>query len=472
MKYRSTVFFAVSALFCVYIYGDTAQTHSDSDLSEWTQAFAKSAHILNHSYYDNVDIKRAMKRAINALVSIDSHSSLLDEDSLEEVQEQITGNFCGIGIAIPGSKNDSDEAIAVLDVLSHGPAMKADIKPGDKIVHIDNSTLRGMTIEEVSKALRGPRGSMVKLSIMRPQHATPIHMVITRDEVKEETVKSYFFSEFNTWYTSLSVFSQETAHQLESVLHKAQNHNARGLILDLRNNAGGLFDAAIDVAQLFLPRNSLVVSVKNKKRNETDEWRTKEKPLLTNGIPVIILVNNYTASCAEILAGSLQAYAQKKLPYQYRVIVVGTQTFGKGSVQDVIPLTHNTALKITSGLYYLPNGKTIQAVGAQPDIELEQRFPPSNEMKWLCDTFGHEATLKKSIKNEQAKPHTQNTNVTAFKHKQFEKIAKDYQIQTAITMLTMLAMAPEKQVATSTDCITYIKAHQPTENIKIQEVAQ
>ncbi len=243
---------------------------------------------------------------------------------------------------------------------------------------------------------------------MRDNQPDIIALDITRDEIKEQTSLCFYLPELNIYYLSLTMFSDNAVAQLEKLLQQLKKKEYKGLILDLRNNSGGLLAAAIDIAGLFLDKGSLVVSTKGRNNKETERYTTTRNPVINTPLPIFILINNYSASAAEILAGCLKLHSddlakkshkdQKKL----MVFLVGTRTFGKGSVQEVIPVGNNCAIKLTTSLYYLPFDTSIQGVGIEPDFMIEKRFPPTEQMIWFNKFYGRERALTNYIKSDTA----------------------------------------------------------------------
>ena len=333
-----------------------------------------------------------------ALPYVDSHSAFFTKESYKSTLESTSGEFSGIGIVII-SKNPEDESLAVIDVVQGGPAYKAGIKAGDKIIEVDGTRLRGLSSDEVINKIKGEKGTEVELRIIRKKK--PMKFKIKRGTIKDQHSTCYHFKKFNIYYMSLKMFAATSAKQVEKLLLKTLKSKTRGIIFDLRRNPGGTLDAVVEMCELFLKKGSVVVTTKNRDGKTTATHKTKRDPIFKESIPIVVLVDNFTASASEILSGCLKYYSEKGDPKDLMVFIVGTQTFGKGSVQEVIPLGNGCALKLTTLLYYLPNGESIQATGIEPDFKIESRIIPEEEIKWIYDMYGKETALKNHIKKEE-----------------------------------------------------------------------
>jgi carboxyl-terminal processing protease len=313
---------------------------------------------------------------------------------------------------------------------------------------------------------------------------------IKRDVVKEQNSLSFYIKDQNIAYLSLSVFSHNAVQQIEKLLAKANQNKYKALILDLRNNSGGLLTAAIDIAGLFLPIQSLIVTTKEKNNTVTGTYKTKRHSIAKGTVPIFILINNYTASAAEILAGCLQIHSkecadkQKSAPSaknntnNLMVFLLGTKTFGKGSVQEVIPVENNSAIKITTSLYYLPNDTTIQGVGIEPDFVIEKSSPPNEQTQWFTKYYGREQALTNSIKvhkddikkgSEHAKKEESRWIDRAKK-----MIQTDNQVREAISMANILATCKEQSpnhVCNRNEALNFLRKNHITNDVlDIQEI--
>ncbi|KKP35626.1 MAG: Carboxyl-terminal protease [candidate division TM6 bacterium GW2011_GWF2_32_72] len=454
------------------------------DAYNWSRTFAETLHYLHTKYYGDVDVEKSMVQALNALMEQCPHSAFMDPKSYKKIMESTSGEFSGIGVIIT-PKEANAEALAIIDTIPEGPADKAGLRAGDKIIEVEGKALRGIPEDEVIASLKGPKKSTVKVKIKREGNNEFMDFTITRDIVKEETSISFFFEKQNVCYIALSVFAENSAKQLENLLNKAIKHNYKGLILDLRNNSGGLLDSVIDISGLFLPKNSTVVITKDKNGNVIDEYKTKREPVTNGNIPIFILINNHTASAAEILSGGLRAHSEqlaKKNPNKKELLVflVGTDSFGKGSVQEVIPVSNDCAIKLTTSLYYLPNNTSIQGIGVKPDFKVEPCYPEPDSLKWLNENYGHESKLKNYIKvseNEEKKKDDEKkedkndeSNKKAWKERKIEMLKNDSQVQTTINLIEMLSLdekAFPEQTKNRTMAIDFLKKYFVTDDQQI-----
>lgn len=377
-----------------------------SSIDEWmfsgSRMFAEVMQNVNQKHYKVSNIDEAMIKALDTLLSaIDPHSNVLDPKTYKHMMEATSGEFFGIGVIIDNTRTNKDKFLTVVDVIPDGPADKAGLRQFDKMVEIDGSPLEGMTTDEATSKLKGEKNTKVHVKILREGHTEILSFDITRDVIKEQNSLCFYLPEQNIYYLSLSMFSESSSKQLESLLKKANEKPYKGLILDLRNNSGGLLTSAIDIAGLFLDKGSTVVITKDKANKITEEYKTSRDPIASPA-PTFILINNFTASAAEILAGALKNHAEKvsgKSNNQF-VFLVGTNTFGKGSVQEVVPISNNCAIKITTSLYFLPNDTTVQGEGIAPDFEVERRTPPTESQLWFTKNYGRENALPNYIKSK------------------------------------------------------------------------
>jgi carboxyl-terminal processing protease len=369
----------------------------------WSRTTAEIMHLLVQKHYHVSNFEQCMIKGLDTILNTaDPHSNLLDPKIYKAMLEATSGEFFGIGIIIDNTRSSKDKFLTIVGTIADGPADKAGVKQFDKIVEIDGNALEGMTTDEATAKLKGERNTKVNVKALREGHTEMISFDITRDIIKEQTSLSFYIEDQNIYYLSLSMFSENAAQQLEKLLEKAKSNPYKGLILDLRNNSGGLLSSAIDIAGLFLDPNSTVVTTKDKTGAVTEEYKTNRQPAASH-TPIFIMINNFTASAAEILAGALKIHAEhvsgKK--NNQMVFLAGTRTFGKGSVQEVIPISNNCAVKITTSLYFLPNDTTVQGEGIAPDFEIERRTPPTESQLWFTKNYGRESALPNYIK---AKP--------------------------------------------------------------------
>ena len=433
-----------------------------------------------------------MYEAIDTMLShLDPHSGFLAPKSYKNILTTMSGEFCGIGVVIDITRQTKDRFLTVVDTIPEGPAEKVGMKALDKIVEIDGQILEGMSTEEATAKLKGKQGTNVTVKVIRDSKGSEKGELqtfdIKRDVIKEQNSKSFLIDGQNICYIGFTMFTENSVTQLEKLLQEAYKKKYKGIILDLRNNSGGLLQAAIDIAGLFLDKGSLVVVTKDKDNKELERYVTKRKPVM-NTIPfIVILINNYTASAAEILAGALKIHSSNiKKTNRPIVILVGTKTFGKGSVQEIIPIGNDCAAKITTSLYYLPDGKSIQGIGIEPDVTVERMSPLPEQVTWFNANYGHEQALanyiqqdgkedkEKAPKTETKKQSEQKNDLKGFTERMKEILATDNQFLEAITIINFLnntkSIAP-KMVSTRTTAVDFVKNNYGTNNkISLMEI--
>lgn len=311
-------------------------------------------------YVDEKTDQQLSEAAANGiLTSLDPHSSYLNEESLKDMQVQTKGEFGGLGIEITVDLS----VIKVVSAIEDTPAFRADVKSGDYITKVDDKSVVGMSIEEVVKKLRGKPGTKVTITILRKGEKVPLVKTIKREIIKVKAVKASKFKDVA--YIKINTFSEQAYYGLVQELKKLKSQigdkNLKGLVLDLRNNPGGLLDQSVKVSGAFLEQDRTIVSISGRDKVDTKYYKSEEAENLIPNVPIVVLINEGSASASEIVAGALQD--------NHRAIVMGIKSFGKGSVQTVIPLSQNHgALRLTTALYYTPSGKSIQAHGIEPDI--------------------------------------------------------------------------------------------------------
>lgn len=325
-------------------------------------------HVLDQvkkNYVEDVEDTALFENAIRGMLAgLDPHSSYLDAETMEELQVSTSGKFGGLGIEV----TMEDGFVKVVSPIDDTPASRADVKPGDLIIRIDETPVKGMSLLEAVNMLRGPKGSKVNLMILRENAAKPINVQLTRDTIKVDSVKAETL-EPGYGYLRLTHFQSKTGSDVKDAvkdLMKQNDGQLKGLILDMRNNPGGVLEAAVDVSDVFLDSKNLgydrlIVYTDGRMASSKMREYARSADLL-KGAPMVVLVNTGSASAAEIVAGALQDH--------HRAIIMGNPTFGKGSVQTVIPLAEDNGLKLTTALYYTPKGRSIQAEGIQPDVTL------------------------------------------------------------------------------------------------------
>jgi carboxyl-terminal processing protease len=352
---------------CVFVIGDLCVQRAqalDDDTYKELQTFANVIAIVQKNYVEPVSTKDLIDGAITGmLASLDPHSAYLTPDLYHDLEVETRGSFGGLGIEIT-VKND---ILTVVSPIDGTPATKAGIKAGDQIVKIDNDFTKGMTLTDAVKRMRGPKGSQIHLTLHREGIPDLFTVTVTRDVIKIDSVKAKNLTN-GLDYVRISTFQDGSDTDVEKALDKFKKENnghIKGLVLDLRDNPGGLLNQAVSIGDDLLD-GGLVVYTQGRSDNQQQKYFAHKKKDFDD-YPMVVLVNGGSASASEIVAGALQD--------QRRAIIVGTQTFGKGSVQTILPLDDESALRLTTARYYTPNGRSIQAVGITPDVVVELPKP-------------------------------------------------------------------------------------------------
>ncbi|HEC30904.1 MAG TPA: S41 family peptidase, partial [Deltaproteobacteria bacterium] len=343
----------------------------DDDIYANLRLFSNALNIIQENYVEEVSSKKLIYGAISGMLrDLDPHSSFLKPDDYKELQIETKGSFGGIGIEITIRKG----MLTIVAPLEGTPADRLGLKANDIIVKINGELTKDMTLMEAVHKMRGPKGTKVTLTIMRKGWKAPKDFEIIRDIISIRSVRSKVL-EPSYAYVRITSFQSSTAKDLRKTLKKlekgSKTHTLKGLILDLRNNPGGLLDQAVEVSDIFLDKG-LIVYTKGRLKNQQMEFAAHKNETPHN-YPIIVLVNEGTASASEIVAGALQDHK--------RALILGVKTFGKGSVQTVIPLRDGSAMRLTTALYYTPSGRSIQATGIEPDIVVERTEPTKEEKK-------------------------------------------------------------------------------------------
>jgi carboxyl-terminal processing protease len=340
-------------------------------------------------YVESPDDAKLIESAINGmLTSLDPHSSYLPPKDFRDMQVQTRGEFGGLGIEVTMEEG----LVKVVTPIDDTPAQKAGVMTNDFITHIDGEQVQGLTLNEAVEKMRGPVNTEIKLTIRREGAPDPVELTLNRAVIRIKSVRSRV--EDDVGYVRISQFNEQTFEGLKAAVEEIEKEvpadKLKGFVIDLRNNPGGLLDQAISVSDAFLDRGE-IVSTRGRQADETQRFNARDGDL-TDGKPVIILVNGGSASASEIVAGALQDHR--------RATVLGTRSFGKGSVQTIIPLGANGAIRLTTARYYTPSGRSIQAKGIDPDIEVE---PAKIENLQQRSGF-REENLRRSITNPNDKP--------------------------------------------------------------------
>ena len=358
-----------------------------SELYQQLNLFGDVLERIRRDYVEPPDEKALMENAINGMLSsLDPHSSYMNPKVYRDMQVQTKGEFGGLGIEVTMENG----IIKVVSPIDDTPAAKAGIQANDLIFALDGEPVQGLTLQEAVDKMRGKVGSTIKISIRRASQKDPIEVTLTRETIKVRSVR--FRLEGDVGYIRVTSFTeQSTSGVLDAVekIKKEAGSKLKGFVLDLRNNPGGLLDQAITMSDAFLEKGE-IVSVKSRKAEDVQRWNAKSGDV-TGGLPIVVLVNGGSASASEIVAGALQDHR--------RAIILGTRTFGKGSVQTIMQVTGGGAIRLTTALYYTPSGRSIQKEGIKPDIEVEQAKVETIQQR----TNFREENLRRSITNPNDK---------------------------------------------------------------------
>jgi carboxyl-terminal processing protease len=379
------------------------------ELRTFTEVFSR----IQSDYVEPVDDKKILKDAIQGMLTgLDPHSTYLDPEGYKEIRIGTEGQFGGLGIEVTMENG----FVKVVTPIEDTPAAKAGVKTGDLIIQLDNKPVKGMTLTEAVRLMRGRPGSKIKLTIIREGEDKPLNISVMRAVIKLQSVKRRLL-EKNYGYIRLTQFQGNSAKNLETELARLRKENngaLNGLILDLRNNPGGVLSGAVTISDMFLDKGLIVYT---EGRTADSELRYSATPGdLINGAPMVVLINGGSASASEIVAGALQDHK--------RAIIMGTRSFGKGSVQTILPISNGAALKLTTARYYTPNGRSIQASGIEPDIVTEEAKLTLTEKRATLK----EADLAGHLNNDKSPEVKESTGTSS-------RATQDYQLQEALNLL-------------------------------------
>ena len=426
-----------------------AKEQSDNLPIEDVQRFSTAISQIKSYYVEPVSDKILFENAIRGMLTgLDPHSAYLDESEYADLKSHTDGEFGGLGIEV----GMEEGYIRVVSPIDDTPAEKAGIKPGDLIIRLDNKPVKGMTLKEAVDIMRGKKGTDLNLTVLRKSQKKLLNFTITRDIIQIKSVKSKMLED-GYGYVRVSHFQAPTSENLGKAINKLkkQSHGKlSGLVVDLRNNPGGLLDSAIEVSDLFLDskkliKNDLIVFTKGRIAGSEMEVNATPGDLI-DGTPIVVLINEGSASASEIVAGALQDHK--------RAVIMGTTSFGKGSVQTVLPLDAERGVKLTTALYYTPAGRSIQAKGIIPDIEvtdLEVNQDPDDENLVMAilkesDLDNHLANGNKEDANESTSENSSAENSTdeatddeqASNNSEEPLAVSDYQLHEALNLLKAL----------------------------------
>jgi len=418
------IFLFAGMFFSVAEVQAAKKTDDEANTYELLNLFGEVMDRAKMSYVEEVSDKQLIESAINGmLTSLDPHSSYLDAESFNYMSEQTKGKFGGLGIEVTMDNG----LVKVVSPIDDTPAAKAGIKAGDYITNIDDETVVGLSLNEAVSRLRGKIGTKVKLSIRRV-NSKPIELTIKRQEIKIQSVKSEI-KEDAISYIRISSFTEDIDKAVTQAVEKAKKqlkNKFLGIVIDVRNNPGGLLDQAVNVSDLFLEKGE-IVSTRSRNESDTVKFMATEGDI-ARGLPIVVIINEGSASASEILAGALQDH--------HRAIILGEKSFGKGSVQTVIPLRDSFrdygAMRITTARYYTPSGRSIQAKGIEPDIVVKPAEVKELESYALNIS---EAELNNALKNDNETDNTPEPQ----KGKTKEDLA-DYQLVRALDLVKALSL--------------------------------
>ncbi|MGW8310017.1 MAG: S41 family peptidase [Thiogranum sp.] len=385
---------------------------------------------IKNDYVEDVADKELLENAIRGMLSgLDPHSAYLDQEQFKELQVGTSGEFGGLGIEV----GMEDGFVKVIAPIDDTPAQRAGIQAGDLIIRLDDTPVKGLTLNEAVKIMRGKPGTVLKLTVVREGVEQPLKIDIKRDVIKVKSVKQRVL-EPGFGYVRISQFQSKTAENMVDAIDKLKKEaggSLKGLVLDLRNNPGGVLNGAVAVSDAFL-KKGLIVYTEGRVNDSKLRFNATPDDIL-DGAPMVVLVNQGSASASEIVSGALQDHK--------RAIIVGSRTFGKGSVQTILPLSNGTAVKLTTARYYTPSGRSIQAEGIQPDIKLEQVRVSAVEAPLEPIK---EADLSRHLMNGSAKKATKK-DAEKEQDKEEKSLAQtDYQLYEALNLLKGLAIQREQ----------------------------
>ena len=422
-------------LICL-LFSTTAifSAENDNKVYEQLNVFGEAFDRINEMYVEEVDVERLIQSAINGMLnSLDPHSGFLPPRSYEDMQIDTKGSFGGLGIEV----TQEEGFVKVVSPMDDTPAFRAGVEAGDYITHIDGEPILGLSLSEAVEKMRGPVGEKIVITIVRVSEDEPFDVTIVRDTIKLVAARVRY--EDNVVIMRVSTFNEQTIPNLKDGVKKVLQENngmrnVNGFILDLRNNPGGLLSEAVSVSDLFLNEGE-IVSTRGRTDSDMDRF-TASKGDLAEGLPLIVLINGGSASASEIVAGALQDHS--------RAILVGTKTFGKGSVQTVVPLVGDVAMRLTTARYFTPSGRSIQAMGVSPDIIVEQQPPVSKEdleeMKQGRERL-KEIDLRGALSNENLTDDEKNLIETERERREIiaERRRNDFQLAHALDLIKGLS---------------------------------
>ena len=415
------------------VFADREQTQVKLPLEElhsFSDVFAR----IKNDYVEPVEDKDLLENAIRGMLAgLDPHSAYLDQDEFKELQVGTSGEFGGLGIEV----GMEDGFVKVIAPIDDTPAQRAGVEAGDLVIRLDDTPVKGLSLSDAVKIMRGKPGTDITLTVVREGQEKPLKITITRAVIKVKSVKSRMLED-GFGYVRISQFQSNTAENMVTAIEKMEKESGplKGMVLDLRNNPGGVLNGAVAVSDAFLEKG-LIVYTEGRVADSRLRFNATPDDVL-HGVPLVVLVNQGSASASEIVAGALQDHR--------RAIIVGSQTFGKGSVQTIVPLNNQTAVKLTTARYYTPSGRSIQAEGIVPDIALDNMrlasvdstFEPIKESHLTRHLDNGNAKSSKDGKKKGDKADEEDTK------SEEESLARsDYQLYEALNLLKGLALQQE-----------------------------
>ena len=422
-------FVKYSTIFLIFLGSFSAQSASkNKETYEYLDLFGQIFDRVRSQYVEEVTDQELIEKAIDGMLTgLDPHSGYMNEEVWQEMQMDTQGKFGGLGIEITMEEG----FVKVISPIEDSPAYEAGILAGDFIIQIDDTPVFGLTLNEAVELMRGEKGQPITITVSR-DGTEPFEVKIIRDIIKIQSVKSEVYDDIG--YLRITSFTEQTEDGLLKSIKRIQkeNENIKGYVLDVRSNPGGLLSQAVKVSDIFLTRGE-IVSTRGREKKDIRRYRAKNKDH-TNGKPIVVLINGGSASASEIVAGALQDHR--------RAIIVGTQSFGKGSVQTIMPFQRSNAenvsgIRLTTARYYTPSGESIQGKGISPDIIVEQGEFESFDLKRYS-----ESDLKESLDKDDENIKNDDADDTELSEKE-KRLAKDYQLQRALDLLKGLSIFEE-----------------------------
>lgn len=420
----------------LYAQDEAAGENLQLPLDE-VRIFTEVLNQIRSAYVEPIDDKTLLENAIKGMLAgIDPHSTYLAKDDYDELQETTTGEFGGLGVEV----GIEDGFIKVIAPMDGSPAERAGIQAGDLIIKLDDTPAREVTIGDTIDLMRGEPGTKIVLTILREGVSDPFEVTVTREVIQARSVR-YQILEPGYGYIRIATFSVDTADEVKNALKRMQSDsNLKGVVLDLRNNPGGVLQASVGVVDSFISEGLIVYTEGRVDNAEMRFEASTDDP--SNGVPLVVLINSGSASASEIVAGALQDHQ--------RAIIMGTPSFGKGSVQTVLPLTNDRAIKLTTALYFTPSGRSIQAKGIIPDIIVDRgqvtRIPDSLIAYREADLTGHLENATPEGKGDTPAPAVASEPEQA---EPPEVIVRDYQLNEAVNVLKGLNLIRPRVMAES-----------------------